>query len=123
VFTIPNNAGMSSYKKGIENLLRAKNESHVLHSGENFVLSLLLNLQYTESSTKPLSQIWRNFLRSVYTQLRQLCNFALEHSLPAANQFLEHTLPNPDHTDHRSYVIPTITKVSTDLKVGCTKRH
>jgi len=34
VFTIPNNVGIDSYKRGIENLLRAKNERHLLPPGE-----------------------------------------------------------------------------------------
>jgi len=55
VYTIPYNVGMDSYKRGNENWLHAKNERHVLPSGENFVLSPVLNLQYTESSTKSLS--------------------------------------------------------------------
>jgi len=57
MFSIPNNVGMDSYKRRNKNLLHANNERHVLPSGENFVLSPVLNLQYTESSTKSLSQI------------------------------------------------------------------
>ena len=50
--------------------------------------------------SKPNTTKQAQFLRSVYTHLRQLCNVALEHNLPAANQFHEKALPNSDHNAH-----------------------
>jgi len=50
VFTIPNNVGMDSYKRGNENLPNSENERHVLPSGESFVLSHVLKLQHMEFS-------------------------------------------------------------------------
>jgi len=71
---------MDSYKRGNENLLHAKNERHVTPSGENFVLSPVLNLQYTESSIKSLSQI-RRISRSSYSVfIPNYVNYANSHS-------------------------------------------
>jgi hypothetical protein len=55
------------------NLLHAKNERHVLPSGENFMLSPLLNLQFKVFSTKiskPNTTKLAQFLLCVYSQLR-----------------------------------------------------
>ena len=80
MYTIPNNVRMDSYKRGNENRLHAKNERHVLPSGENFVLSPVLNLQYTESSTKSLSQI-RRISRSFYAVfIPNYVNYAISYS-------------------------------------------
>jgi hypothetical protein len=114
MFTIPNNVGMYSYKKGIENLLRGKNERHLLPSSENFVLPPVSSLNIVQNLFKPIMMKLAQFLRSVYTQLHQQCNFAfLEHNLPAANQFLDQILLNPAYNHHFHK-----TKDSTDYKRG-----
>ena len=46
---------MDSYERGNENLQNAKKESHVLTSGENFVLSSILKPSYMDFSTKFLT--------------------------------------------------------------------
>jgi hypothetical protein len=61
VFIIPNNVGLHSHKIGNENLLDAKNECHVLPSGENCVLFSKLPLQYMEFSTKFLTQMLSSY--------------------------------------------------------------
>jgi hypothetical protein len=68
---------MYSYKRGIENLLRGKNERHLLPSSENFVLPPVSSLNIVQNLFKPNTTKLAQFLRSVYTQLRQQCNFAL----------------------------------------------
>jgi hypothetical protein len=90
VFTIPNNVGMDSYKRGSENLLHAMNECHVLPSGENSELFSILTLQYTQLSTKFLIQIRRNSLSSYAVFIPHYVKNAISH-LPAETQFLELT--------------------------------
>jgi hypothetical protein len=90
VFTIPNNVGIDSYKRGNENLLHAMNERHVLPSGENFVLFSILTLQYTQFSTKCLIQIRRNSLNSYAVFIPNYVRNAISH-LPVESQFLERT--------------------------------
>jgi len=50
---------MDSYKRGNENLRNAKIESHVLPSGEHFILISLLKPWYMDFSTKFLTYIRR----------------------------------------------------------------
>jgi len=50
---------MDSYKRGNENLRNAKKESHVLPSGQHFVLTSSLKPWYTAFRTKFLTYIRR----------------------------------------------------------------
>jgi hypothetical protein len=88
VYTIPNNDGMDSYKRGNENLLHPINERHVLPSGEIFELFSILTLQYTQRSTKFLIQIRRNSFSSYAVFIPNYVKNAISH-LPVEIQFLE----------------------------------
>ena len=84
---------MDSFKVSNENL-HGMNERHVLPSGENFVLSPVINLQYTKFSTKFLTQIRRNSLSSYAVFIPNYVNTAIsaiKHHLHAATQCLDHT--------------------------------
>lgn len=92
MFTIPNNVGMDSIKTGNENF-HAMDKCHMLPSGLNFVIHPALNLQYTEFSTKFLTQNTIKlylFLRSVCIQLSFL-HWNISYMLQPS---VSHTLPN-----------------------------
>jgi hypothetical protein len=87
---------MDSYKRSNENL-HAVNERHALPSGENFVLSPVIYLQYRKFSTKFLTKIRRNSLNSYAVYISNYAKaaiYALEHHIHATTQCLEH---NPQH--------------------------
>jgi len=106
MFSIPNNLGMDSYKRRNKNLLHAKNERHVLPSGENFVISPVLNLQYMESSTKSLSQIRRNKRSSYAVFIQNYINYAMSH--------LNITYLQQTNFSRKHYRTQTITNISKE---------
>jgi len=68
---------MDSYKRGNENLRNTKKDSHVLPSGEHFVLTSLLKTWYIDITTKFLTHttiIAELYAVSIPSEL-QHCNF------------------------------------------------
>jgi hypothetical protein len=114
VFTIPNNVSMHTYKKGNENLLHAINERHVLPSGENLVLFLILTLQYAQFSTKFIILIRRNSHSSYAVFIPNYVRNAISY-LPYETQILELTT--------KCFQTRRLTKIISDWPQNKNRQH
>ena len=104
---------MDSYKRGNENLRNPKKESHVLPSGEHFVLTSLLKPWYMHFGKKN-SNLYTTIIAELYAvfipselQHDNLHTCTLERYLPHINQ--RHTNTTPPHVcknTKKSVVVP-----------------